>query len=51
MSPRVGAPSGLVPNADQQAEFERQIGILVNEHKNYPSIVTWVSTTALLGQL
>ena len=42
MSPRVGAPSGLVPNADQQAEFERQLAILIEEHKSYTSIVTWV---------
>jgi beta-galactosidase/beta-glucuronidase len=30
------------PNSDQQAEFQRQLEILVNEHKSYPSIVTWV---------
>ncbi|EGX93583.1 hydrolase, putative [Cordyceps militaris CM01] len=33
---------GRVPNADQQAEFRRQLGILINEHKNYPSILVWV---------
>lgn len=30
------------PNAEQQAEFERQLGILVNEHKSYTSIGIWV---------
>lgn len=38
MSPRVP-----LPNADQQAEFERQLDILINEHLSYTSIVTWVS--------
>ncbi|KOS18056.1 Beta-galactosidase [Escovopsis weberi] len=30
------------PNPGQQAEFQRQLEILINEHKSYPSIVTWV---------
>ena len=30
------------PNAQQRQEFRRQLEILVNEHKSYPSIVTWV---------
>lgn len=38
MSPRVPAP-----DAAQQAEFERQFDILINEHLSYTSIVTWVS--------
>lgn len=38
MSPRVP-----LPNAEQQAEFERQLDILINEHLSYTSIVTWVS--------
>lgn len=38
MSPRVP-----LPNADQQAEFERQLDIMINEHLSYTSIVTWVS--------
>lgn len=37
MSPRVP-----LPDAAQQAEFERQLDVLVNEHLSYPSIVTWV---------
>ncbi|KAM3428230.1 hypothetical protein NHJ13734_008684 [Beauveria thailandica] len=33
---------GRMPNPDEQAEFRRQLGILINEHKNYPSILIWV---------
>lgn len=33
---------GRVPNTDEQAEFRRQLGVLIEEHRNYPSIVTWV---------
>lgn len=40
MSPRVP-----LPNAAQQAEFERQLDILINEHVSYTSIVTWVRDT------
>jgi hypothetical protein len=31
-----------LPDADQQAEFTRQLELLVNQHKSYPSIGTWV---------
>lgn len=34
--------NGMVPNDDEQAEFKRQLEIMVNQHKSYPSIVTWV---------
>ncbi|TVY69034.1 Beta-galactosidase [Lachnellula suecica] len=30
-----------LPDADQQAEFDRQLAVLVNQHKSYPSIGTW----------
>ncbi|EHK22641.1 glycoside hydrolase family 2 protein [Trichoderma virens Gv29-8] len=39
------------PNPDQQAEFQRQLEILINEHKSYPSIVTWVIYNEGWGQL
>ncbi|KAK4077471.1 CAZyme family GH2 [Trichoderma aggressivum f. europaeum] len=39
------------PNPDQQAEFQRQLEILVNEHKSYPSIITWVIYNEGWGQL
>jgi hypothetical protein len=39
-----------LPDADQQAEFDRQLALLINQHKNYPSIITWVSSyQELLG--
>lgn len=40
--PSLVADGSRPPNPDQQAEFQRQLEILVHEHKNYPSIVTWV---------
>ncbi|CZR53883.1 probable hydrolase [Phialocephala subalpina] len=40
-----------LPNADQQAEFTRQLELLVNQHKSYPSIVTWVIYNEGWGQL
>ena len=33
-----------LPDADQQAEFNRQLTLLVNQHKSHPSIITWVSS-------
>ncbi len=33
---------GRQPSPDEQAEFGRQLEVMINEHKNYPSIVTWV---------
>lgn len=32
----------VFPTAEQQAEFERQFDILIEQHKSYPSIYTWV---------
>ncbi|KAI9151981.1 putative beta-glucuronidase [Paramyrothecium foliicola] len=39
------------PNAQQRQEFRRQFEILVNEHKSYPSIVTWVIFNEAWGQV
>lgn len=33
----------ILPDQKQQAEFERQLELLVEQHKSYPSIATWVS--------
>ena len=33
----------ILPNDEQQQEFVRQLEVLVNQLKSYPSIVTWVS--------
>ncbi|ROV90410.1 hypothetical protein VSDG_08463 [Cytospora chrysosperma] len=46
MSPRLPAP-----DAAQQAEFERQLDVMVNEHLSYPSIVTWVIYNEGWGQI
>ncbi|KAK4236413.1 glycoside hydrolase [Achaetomium macrosporum] len=39
------------PTDAEQAEFERQLEIMVNEHKSYPSIVTWVIYNEGWGQI
>ena len=33
---------GVLPNAAQQVEFARQLDLLVNQLKSFPSIATWV---------
>lgn len=38
------------PTQEQQAEWERQVEILINEHKNYPSIAAWVIYNEGWGQ-
>ncbi|KAJ5654413.1 hypothetical protein N7490_001416 [Penicillium lividum] len=42
-------PSAL-PNAAQQAEFSRQLEDLVNQHKSFPSIATWIIYNEGWGQ-
>ncbi|KAL7623558.1 hypothetical protein AAE478_007241 [Parahypoxylon ruwenzoriense] len=39
------------PDANQQAEWERQLDILIQQHKNYPSIYTWVIYNEGWGQI
>ncbi|KAI2467998.1 glycoside hydrolase family 2 protein [Annulohypoxylon bovei var. microspora] len=39
------------PDADQQADWERQLDILIQQHKNYPSIYTWVVYNEGWGQI
>lgn len=46
--PSLPADGQRKPNDAEQAEFERQLEILVKQHKNYPSIVTWVRSRMLL---
>jgi hypothetical protein len=36
---------------EQQAEFERQLDIMIEQHKNYPSITTWVIYNEGWGQI
>ena len=33
----------ILPDTAQQAEFQRQLEILVKQHRNYPSIIFWAS--------
>ena len=42
--PSMAARADPISDA-QQAEFERQLKLMVTEHKSYPSIVTWVSSS------
>lgn len=44
-------PASRLPNAEQQTEWERQLEILIEQHKNYPSIYTWVIYNEGWGQL
>ncbi|PHH93096.1 hypothetical protein CDD83_948 [Cordyceps sp. RAO-2017] len=39
-----------LPNDAQQQEFQRQLEILIHEHKSYPSIVAWVIYNEGWGQ-
>ncbi|KAK3397507.1 glycoside hydrolase [Sordaria brevicollis] len=39
------------PNPAQQAEFERQLGVMVTQFKHHPSIVTWVIYNEGWGQI
>ncbi|KAJ5773496.1 hypothetical protein N7457_008392 [Penicillium paradoxum] len=41
----------VVPNAEQQTEFARQLDVMINQLKSYPSIVTWVIYNEGWGQL
>lgn len=41
-----GASVYIMPDADQQNEFGRQLEVLVNQLKSYPSIFAWVRVTA-----
>lgn len=38
----------VLPNEEQQNDFERQLDVMVNQFKNYPSIIIWVSLNAYL---
>ncbi|KAJ2978423.1 hypothetical protein NUW58_g7503 [Xylaria curta] len=49
--PSMTADSNRLPNAEQQKEWERQLDILIEQHKNYPSIYTWVIYNEGWGQL
>ncbi|KAI0206998.1 family 2 glycosyl hydrolase [Astrocystis sublimbata] len=44
-------PADRLPNPEQQKEWERQLDILITEHRNYPSIYTWIIYNEGWGQL
>ncbi|KAM0209464.1 hypothetical protein ACHAQI_006513 [Fusarium lateritium] len=48
--PSLPADGQRKPNDAEQAEFQRQLEILVRQHKNYPSILTWVIYNEGWGQ-
>ncbi|KAF2763100.1 glycoside hydrolase [Pseudovirgaria hyperparasitica] len=41
----------FLPNPDQQSEWERQLVLMINQQKSFPSIVTWVIYNEGWGQL
>ncbi|KAL1953164.1 hypothetical protein VTO42DRAFT_3544 [Malbranchea cinnamomea] len=49
--PSMNIHNGARPNAAQQAEFGRQLELMINQFKSYPSIVTWVIYNEGWGQL
>ncbi|KFG83780.1 putative Beta-galactosidase [Metarhizium anisopliae] len=49
--PSLPADGNRPPNPAQQAEFQRQLEVLVQEHKSYPSLVVWVIYNEGWGQL
>ncbi|KAM0233917.1 hypothetical protein ACHAPO_006788 [Fusarium lateritium] len=48
--PSLPADGNRKPNDAEQAEFKRQLEILVTQHKSYPSITTWVIYNEGWGQ-
>ncbi|KUJ08553.1 putative hydrolase [Mollisia scopiformis] len=40
-----------LPDPDQQAEFTRQLELLVNQHKSHPSIAVWIIYNEGWGQI
>ncbi|KAJ6187559.1 Glycoside hydrolase family 2 N-terminal [Penicillium mononematosum] len=41
----------ILPNDQQQVEFARQLDVMVNQFKSFPSIVTWVIYNEGWGQI
>ncbi|KAJ5629189.1 hypothetical protein N7528_002846 [Penicillium herquei] len=41
----------LLPDEAQQAEFTRQLEVLINQHKSFPSIATWIIYNEGWGQI
>lgn len=47
--PSLPASGDRKPDSKQQAEFKRQLEVVINQHKNYASIVTWVRKNHCFG--
>ncbi|OQE27570.1 hypothetical protein PENSTE_c004G00992 [Penicillium steckii] len=43
--------SPILPNAEQQNEFSRQLDLLIDQFKSFPSIATWVIYNEGWGQI
>lgn len=41
----------VLPNEEQQNEFERQLDVMINQFKSYPGIIIWVSLNAYLAMM
>jgi beta-galactosidase/beta-glucuronidase len=48
--PSTTADGNRLPNENERKEFRRQFEIMINEHKSYPSIVTWIIFNESWGQ-
>lgn len=44
-------PPPSQPSGEQQQEFQRQLEVLINQHKSYTSIVQWIIYNEGWGQL
>lgn len=49
--PNLGHPHTVMPNAAQQAEFERQLEIMVTQLRNHESIFAWASAHRHMSSL
>ncbi|KAJ5122027.1 hypothetical protein N7448_003157 [Penicillium atrosanguineum] len=45
------ATEAILPDPAQQKEFTRQLELLINQHKSFPSIATWVIYNEGWGQI
>lgn len=41
----------ILPDTAQQAEFQRELELLVKQHRNYPSIIAWIIYNEGWGQI
>lgn len=46
-----GTTRPFLPNPSQQADFNRQLSLLILQHRSYPSIITWIIYNEGWGQV